>query len=71
MRITKKLSSKTIRSRILSHLSNSAMHWGLDMERAKREEARAYALLKANKDLALSLAKQGWLSQMDMKAIGV
>jgi hypothetical protein len=66
MKIVKKISDKTIRARILSHLSTSAEAWGLDMTRAKREEARAIALLKANQDMALALWKGGYISSHDL-----
>lgn len=69
MKIVKKISKKTIRTRILSHIANANEAWGLDMDKAKREETKAYALLKANQDIAQSMFKQGWLTLSDIKAI--
>jgi len=66
MKIVKRISDKTIRSRILSHLNASAEAWGLDMARAKREESKALALLKANQDMALTLWKGGHISSNDL-----
>jgi hypothetical protein len=66
MKIVKKISDKTIRSRILNHLDKASEAWGLDMARAKREESKALALLKANQDMALALWKGGHISSHDL-----